>query len=61
MSFTGSNTITKTSFDAPTNPKGYFDLTNSNSFIGSDPTYLNSLMESTARGNFDVGELKVKK
>jgi len=61
MSLTESNTVTKTSFDAPANPRGYFDSTNSNSFMGSDPTYLNSLMESTARGNFDVGELKVKK
>ena len=61
MSITTSDALTKSSFDAHKHGKGFFDSTNSNSFMGSDPTYLNSLMESTARGNFDVGELKVKK
>ena len=61
MSITASHTVTKSSFDAQGQERGFFDSTTSNSFMGSYQANLNSQMENTARGNFDVGELIVKK
>jgi hypothetical protein len=53
--------VTKSSLEVRGLEKGFFDSTTTNSFIGSNQPYLNSYMESTTRGNFDVGELSVTK